>query len=102
MNQTNPQALFPNPHKDILVYQGDVGVKMIVKTDGETVWLTQEQMGDLTAGDYPWAVEKVFTPVAPSPFLYPTFRLLLTRGTLASYVGEYDMVHQNNERRPHG
>ena len=47
MNQTNPQNLFPNPHKDILVYQGDAGVTMTVKTDGETVWLTQEQMCQL-------------------------------------------------------
>ena len=32
---------------DVLVYQGDAGVKMTVKTDGETVWLTQEQMCQL-------------------------------------------------------
>ena len=47
MSQTNLQNLFPNPHKDILVYQGDAGVTMTVKTDGETVWLTQEQMCQL-------------------------------------------------------
>ena len=47
MNQTNPQNLFPNSHKDILVHQGDAGVTMTVKTNGETVWLTQEQMCQL-------------------------------------------------------
>ena len=41
----NPQPLIPE--KDILVYQGEAGVKMTVKTDGETVWLTQEQMCQL-------------------------------------------------------
>ena len=41
----NPQSLIPE--KDILVYQGEAGVKMTVKTDGETVWLTQEQMCQL-------------------------------------------------------
>ena len=48
----NPQPLIPNSRslileKDILVYQGEGGVKMTVKTDGETVWLTQEQMCQL-------------------------------------------------------
>ena len=36
---------------DILVYQGDAGLKMSVKTDGETVWLTQEQMCQLFGRD---------------------------------------------------
>ena len=39
------------PEKDILVYQGEAGVKMTVKTDGETVWLTQEQMCQLFGRD---------------------------------------------------
>ena len=47
MNQTNQESQFPIPQKDILVYQGDAGVTMTVKTDGETVWLTQEQMCQL-------------------------------------------------------
>ena len=47
MNQANPQNQIPDPRKDIFVYQGDAGVKMTVKTDGETVWLTQEQMCQL-------------------------------------------------------
>ena len=45
----NPQSLIPE--KDILVYQGEAGVKMTVKTDGETVWLTQEQMSQLFGRD---------------------------------------------------
>ena len=45
----NPQSLIPE--KDILVYQGEAGVKMTVKTDGETVWLTQEQMCQLFGRD---------------------------------------------------
>ena len=32
---------------EILVYQGDANLQMTVKTDGETVWLTQEQMCQL-------------------------------------------------------
>ena len=47
MNQANPQNQIPDLRKDILVYQGDAGVAMTVKTDGETVWLTQEQMCQL-------------------------------------------------------
>ena len=39
------------PQTDILVYQGDAGLKMSVKTDGETVWLTQEQMCQLFGRD---------------------------------------------------
>ena len=39
------------PQNDILVYQGDAGLKMSVKTDGETVWLTQEQMCQLFGRD---------------------------------------------------
>ena len=30
--------------KSVLVYEGDKGVRLMVKCDGETVWLTQEQM----------------------------------------------------------
>ena len=45
----NSQSLIPE--KDILVYQGETGVKMTVKTDGETVWLTQEQMCQLFGRD---------------------------------------------------
>ena len=30
--------------KNVLVYEGDKGVRLMVKCDGETVWLTQEQM----------------------------------------------------------
>ena len=44
MDTQNPLATLQT---DILVYQGDAGVKMTVKTDGETVWLTQEQMCQL-------------------------------------------------------
>ena len=51
MNQTDSQPQIPNPQKDILVYHGDAGVKMTVKTDGETVWLTQEQMCQLFGRD---------------------------------------------------
>ena len=36
---------------DILVYQGDAGLEMAVKTDGEAVWLTQEQMCQLFGRD---------------------------------------------------
>ena len=32
---------------EILVYQGDAHFRMAVKTDGETVWLTQGQMCQL-------------------------------------------------------
>ena len=63
MNQINPRTLIPNPQKDILVYQGDAGAKMTVKTDGETVWLTQEQMCQLPdrlfVGDLDAANEKL-------------------------------------------
>ena len=45
--QTLPAAM----QTDILVYQGDAGLKMSVKTDGETVWLTQEQMCQLFGRD---------------------------------------------------
>ena len=31
----------------VLVYEGDKGVRLMVKCDGETVWLTQEQMCQL-------------------------------------------------------
>ena len=30
--------------KQIVVYEGEKDVRLVVKTDGETVWLTQEQM----------------------------------------------------------
>ena len=33
--------------KNVLVYEGDKGVRLMVKFDGETVWLTQEQMCQL-------------------------------------------------------
>lgn len=36
---------------EILVCQGDVNLRMSVKTDGETVWLTQEQMCQLFGRD---------------------------------------------------
>ena len=45
------QNLPATTQTDILVYQGDAGVKMTVKTDGETVWLTQEQMCKLFGRD---------------------------------------------------
>ena len=47
----NKQNLPAATQSDILVYQGDAGVKMTVKTDGETVWLTQEQMCQLFGRD---------------------------------------------------
>ena len=31
--------------KNVLVYEGDKGVRLMVKCDGETVWLAQAQMG---------------------------------------------------------
>ena len=43
----NKQSQPVTTQTDILVYQGDAGVAMTVKTDGETVWLTQEQMCQL-------------------------------------------------------
>ena len=43
----NKQNLPAATQADVLVYQDDAGVKMTVKTDGETVWLTQEQMCQL-------------------------------------------------------
>ena len=33
--------------KSVLVYEGDKNVRLMVKCDGETVWLTQEQMCQL-------------------------------------------------------
>ena len=33
--------------KQIIVYEPNEQIKMEVKTDGETVWLTQQQMADL-------------------------------------------------------
>ena len=33
--------------KQIVVYEGEKDVRLEVKTDGETVWLTQEQMCQL-------------------------------------------------------
>ena len=33
--------------KNVLVYEGDKGVRLMVKCDGETVWLTQAQMCQL-------------------------------------------------------
>ena len=47
----NKQNLPAATQTDILVYQGDAGLKMTVKTDGETVWLTQEQMCKLFGRD---------------------------------------------------
>ena len=47
----NKQSQPVTTQTDILVYQGDAGVKMTVKTDGETVWLTQEQMCQLFGRD---------------------------------------------------
>ena len=47
----DPQNLPAATQTDILVYQGDAGLKMSVKTDGETVWLTQEQMCQLFGRD---------------------------------------------------
>ena len=37
--------------KNVLVYEGDKGVRLMVKCDGETVWLTQEQMCQLLGRD---------------------------------------------------
>ena len=34
-------------NKNVLVYEGDKGVRLMVKCDGETVWLTQAQMCQL-------------------------------------------------------
>ena len=48
MDTQNPPAA---TQTDILVYQGDAGLKISVKTDGETVWLTQEQMCQLFGRD---------------------------------------------------
>ena len=45
------QNLPATTQTDIVVYQGDAGLKMTVKTDGETVWLTQEQMSNLFGRD---------------------------------------------------
>ena len=47
----NKQNLPATTQTDILVYQGGAGVKMTVKTDGETVWLTQDQMCKLFGRD---------------------------------------------------
>ena len=33
--------------KSVLVYEGDKGLHLMVKCDGETVWLTQAQMCQL-------------------------------------------------------
>ena len=45
----NPQSLIPE--KDILVYQGSNAASMKVLTDGETVWLTVDQMAALFGRD---------------------------------------------------
>lgn len=37
----------PAPARQIVVYENDGGLRLDVPTDGETVWLTQEQMGKL-------------------------------------------------------
>lgn len=37
--------------KQIVVYEGEKDVRLEVKTDGETVWLTQEQMCRLFGRD---------------------------------------------------
>ena len=47
----NTQILPAAAQTDILVYQSDAGLKMTVRTDGETVWLTQEQMCRLFGRD---------------------------------------------------
>ena len=47
----NKQNLPATTQTDILVYQGEAGAKMTVKTDGDTVWLTQEQMCKLFGRD---------------------------------------------------
>ena len=39
------------PHREIIVYKGDGNVSLEVKTDGETVWLTQEQICALFGRD---------------------------------------------------
>ena len=37
--------------KNVLVYEGDKGVRLMVKCDGETVWLTIDQMAALFGRD---------------------------------------------------
>ena len=37
--------------KSVLVYEGDKGVRLMVKCDGETVWLTIDQMAALFGRD---------------------------------------------------
>ena len=37
--------------KNVLVYEGDEGVRLMVKCDGETVWLTIDQMAALFGRD---------------------------------------------------
>ena len=37
--------------KNVLVYEGDKGVRLMVKCDGETVWLTIDQMSALFGRD---------------------------------------------------
>ena len=41
----SPSASLPAPKRnDIVVYESGSGVRLEVRTDGETVWLTQDQM----------------------------------------------------------
>ena len=51
MENQNPQPLIPAPQTDILVYQGGNAATMKVLTDGETVWLTVDQMASLFGRD---------------------------------------------------
>lgn len=67
------------PQTDILVYQGDAGLKMSVKTDGETVWLTQDSCSSFAAaifsasvGSFGWGRSSASKSFVSSMFMTPS------------------------------
>ena len=48
MNAITPITLAPSSHhNEIILYQQDSTVKLEVRLENETVWLTQQQIADL-------------------------------------------------------
>ena len=52
MNETTPTPLAHSPQEnEIILYQPDSTVRLEVRLENETVWLTQQQMADLFERD---------------------------------------------------
>ena len=86
--------------KQIVVYNGDGDVRLEVKTDGETVWLTQEQMCRLFGRTQPVIarhIANVFKEgeldkeVVYAKFAYTTRHGAITGKTQTKEVGLYNL-----------